>query len=280
MLHVPAALLEGSTGGLSAAWVPAIFLEALADGVAHVRVPAAFLETATGGEPGKERVAAVVLEVLCQVPPEPPQMSLAIFPLDSQVPMSWSVHKAQSWATRTATHQSGREIRAAQQQYPIWKFTLTYEALASNGAYPTLVAEALQTIMGFFGARAGSFDSFLFLDPTDCQVTAGAIGTGDGGTLAFTLTRDMSGLIEPVGYVFAGDLTEVYVNGTLADPDGWSLVAPNVLTFTEAPAAAAAITATFKFSFVVRFAEDAQDFEQFMDNLWSAQEVKLMSVIQ
>ena len=42
--------------------------------------------------------------------------------------------------------------------------------------------------MGFFNARKGSFDNFLFDDPTDDTASSQNFGTGDGVTANFQLT--------------------------------------------------------------------------------------------
>jgi hypothetical protein len=63
-----------------------------------------------------------------------------------------------------------------------------------------------------------------------------------------------------------------------ANTTGWSLVAPNLLTFAGAPAAAATISADFSYAFLCRFDADDLDFEQFMSNLWRAQSVKFRSL--
>ncbi|MDE3061354.1 MAG: DUF2460 domain-containing protein, partial [Pseudomonadota bacterium] len=63
------------------------------------------------------------------------------------------------------------------------------------------------------------------------------------------------------------------------DPMSYAYATPNLLTFNTAPANGSQITATFRYYFVCRFAADTQDFEEFMANLWTLHEVKLMSVL-
>jgi len=95
----------------------------------------------------------------------------------------------------------------------------------------------------------------------------------------FTLMRTVGEATEPVGYVFPADLAGVYVAGVLQDPASYSFAAPNTLTFNTAPASGSQITASFRYYFVCRFAADAQDFEEFMANLWSLHELKLTTVL-
>ncbi len=280
-IHVPLIGAEAATGGTAHARVPLAGVEAATGGTAHARAPLVGLEAATGGN-SRARIPLLGVEFLSLVPGPPPGMGTQIFP---NLPgLGWSVHKKPNFSTRVATHQGGREIRAAQQQWPVWDFSLTFEVLASNAATPGPGALSLQALMGFFLARQGSFDSFLFQDPTDCQVTGGQIGVADGVTTIFTLSRSLVSpydtFFEPVGFVFSNQLTGVYVNGVVQATSGYALTEPNTLTFATAPAAGAGtISADFSFYFSVRFTDDVEDFEQFMSDLWLVQELKLKSVL-
>ncbi len=66
--------------------------------------------------------------------------------------------------------------------------------------------------------------------------------------------------------------------GGVVQSSGWSLVAPNSLAFVTAPASGALIGASFAYAFQCRFDDDAADFEQFMQNLWTLQSLKFRSV--
>ena len=139
--------------------------------------------------------------------------------------------------------------------------------------------------MGFFLARQGQYDTFLLdlgavtQNAADDTVTMGAQGTGDGVTTVFTLWRTVGEAAEPVGYVFPADLAGVYVAGVLQDPISYSFASPNTLTFNTAPSSGSQITASFRYYFVCRFSADAQDFEEFMANLWTLHELKLVTVL-
>ena len=80
----------------------------------------------------------------------------------------WSIHKRPAFATIVASHVSGREVRDALYQNPIWQFELTFDGLASDSAsYPGLGAQSLQSLMGLFLQCQGQFGTFLYTDPTD-----------------------------------------------------------------------------------------------------------------
>ncbi len=188
----------------------------------------------------------------------------------------WSVHKRPSFATIVASHVSGREVRDALYQNPIWMFELTFDGLASDSvSYPGLGADSLQNLMGLFLACQGQFGTFLYVDPTDNAVSAQNIAFGDGSTTTFTFARTLGGFLEPVGWVTS--VSQVTVGG-VAQSSGWSLVAPNSLVFAAAPASGALIGASFAYAFQCRFDDDAADFEQFMQNLWTLQNLKFRSV--
>jgi uncharacterized protein (TIGR02217 family) len=190
--------------------------------------------------------------------------------------LGWSVHKSPKFSTIVASHVSGREVRGALYQNPIWQFELNFDGLdSSNGSFPGLGAYSLQSLLGLFLSCQGQYSTFLYADPTDKAVTAGAIGSGDGSTTTFTFSRYMGTFFEPVGWVTS--VSNVYLNG-VNQASGWSLSSPNSLVFTSAPGAGVAITATFAFAFECRFDDDTEDFEQFMANLWTVKSLKFRSV--
>ena len=188
----------------------------------------------------------------------------------------WSVHKKPIFSTLVAGHVSGREVRDALWQYPLWEFELSFDGLASDSAsYPGLGAQSLQSLMGLFLQAQGQFGTFLYADPTDDSVSGQALGTGDGATTAFAFVRTLGGFTEPVGWVMS--VAHVSLNGA-PQSSGWSLTAPNTLAFSIAPGAGVAVTASFSYAFQCRFLDDGQDFEQFMQNLWAVKSLKFRSV--
>jgi uncharacterized protein (TIGR02217 family) len=190
--------------------------------------------------------------------------------------LGWSVRKRPVFSTIVASHVSGREVRDALYQNPIWQFELTFDGLDStSSSYPGLGANSLQSLMGFFLQCQGQFSTFLYADPTDSAVTEVTFATGDGSTTSFSFSRYMGAFLEPVGWVTS--ISNVYLNG-VNQASGWSLSTPNSLVFAAAPGAGVAIAATFAFAFQCRFDSDDQDFEQFMSNLWTAESVKFKSV--
>jgi hypothetical protein len=187
----------------------------------------------------------------------------------------WSVHKRPTWSTRVANHVSGREARAPFYSHPLYEFELTFDNLASNAAFPGVGANSLQSLMGLYLQVQGQFGAFLYTDPTDSAVTGQAIGIGDGSTLTFSFVRKLGGFIEPVGWVSL--VKNVYLDG-IGQPSGWSIIAPNSLAFAAAPKGGAVVTADFTFAYQCRFIDDQNDFENFMDGLWSVDSLKFRSI--
>lgn len=189
----------------------------------------------------------------------------------------WSITKKPTFHTLIAAHASGREVRDALYQNPIWDFELVFEALDSTptGSYGAAGPQSLQSLMGLFLSCQGQLSTFLYTDPTDCSVGAQPIGTGDGATLTFAMVRSMGAFSEPVGWVT--NVSQLTINGAPLS-SGWSIIAPNTLVFAAAPASGAAIAASFTYAFQCRFAEDVVVFEQFMSGLWKADSVKFRSV--
>ena len=65
--------------------------------------------------------------------------------------LGWSVHKKPVFSTLVASHVSGREVREALYQNPIWSFELTYDGLSSSPtAYPGLGVKFAANAVGIF----------------------------------------------------------------------------------------------------------------------------------
>lgn len=190
--------------------------------------------------------------------------------------LGWSVHKKPVFSTIVASHVSGREVRDALYQNPIWQFELTFDGLSSSPtSYSGLGANSMQTLMGFFLACQGQYGTFLYTDPSDSAAADVTFAVGDGTTSVFTFSRYMGAFLEPVGWVTG--VSNVYLNGA-NQASGWSLSTPNSLVFTSAPGSGVSVAATFTYAFECRFDPDDQDFEEIMSNLWKVDSVKFKSV--
>lgn len=191
--------------------------------------------------------------------------------------LAWSRHKTPGFATRVASHVSGREVRVALMSYPLYEFEAVYNGLTSSAAtFAGLGASSLQSLMGFFLQLQGQFGTFLYTDPDDNMVTSQVFATGDGSTVTFAMMRALGGFLEPVGWVTS--IGNVYLNGVAQSGSSYALTPPNSLAFTAAPGAGVTVSADFSYAFNCRFLNDHMDFEEFMANLWKLDSMKFRSV--
>src|SRR4051812_38528020 len=104
-------------------------------------------------------------------------MSTAAFP--TLAGLGWDVIRTPLWQNITQQAVSGKETRVALWSYPRHQWELTFDVLRQGTVHGTAYTEFAQ-LFGFFNARRGSFDSFLYQDADDNAVTGQGIGTGDG----------------------------------------------------------------------------------------------------
>jgi len=196
-------------------------------------------------------------------------MSTAVYPV--MAGLSWPVKRTPTWNTRVQKTASGRELRMQLYSYPLYTYELQYEFLRGDARYAEY-----QTLLGFFNARQGQFDSFYFDDPGDNTVPASSpqsFGTGDGSTKTFQLVRSFGGFVEPV-FALNGTPT-IMINGVATAA---YTVSNGKVAFSAPPASGAAITWYGQFYWVVRFAQDTSEFNEFVYNFWSLGKVELQTV--
>jgi uncharacterized protein (TIGR02217 family) len=197
-------------------------------------------------------------------------------------------------------------VRIANWPFPLEQFELPVNHLhaAPWGAAGANAAD-FQTLYGFFLARTGPWDRFLFIDPADHNTITNAtyagltptygqnvIGTGDGATLAFQFMRTIGAGTQPIfdisgptvdgtsaglAPLVASPYVNVYVNGS-AVTSGWTMSAAGMLTFVSAPANGYSIAVDCTYFRRVCFADDNIDMENFMQNLWRCKAIKLRCV--
>lgn len=200
-------------------------------------------------------------------------MSNAVFPASGPgltLPgLSFDISKSPRFNTIIQKAASGLEYRVALQQYPLWDFILSYELLRSDS-----YAE-LQTLMAFYVARQGAFDSFLFADPDDSKATAQVCynpsnsNVGDGTNTTFQMMRSYGGFVEPVQN--PNVITSVMLNGT---PTSAYTQTSGLITFTTAPGVGVLVTWTGTFYYRTRFLADTIEFSKFYNNMWELKKIE------
>jgi uncharacterized protein (TIGR02217 family) len=196
-------------------------------------------------------------------------MSNAVFP--ALPGLKLELTKTPQWSTKARSSVNGREIRQSFFSVPIWKINLSYEVLRTY----TLASELAQ-IVGFFNARRGSFDSFLYNDSGDNTTTDQIFGYVAAGQMAYQLVRDMGGFLEPVGA--AQGVPVLKADGVVINPLHYSIDDNALVTFTTLPAVDSELTWSGQFYYRVRFVDDAMEFTRFNKQLWQAKKISLISV--
>jgi len=200
--------------------------------------------------------------------------------------------KVPIFSTRIQTGISGKSVRTQFYQYPLYQYDLSYEILRDD-----TVNNELKTLMGFYLARQGAYDSFLYVDPSDNTIAGQTIGSGDGNTKTFQLIRTYGStnfnFTEPQLDIQPPNsptpILNVYLNGVKQN-SGWSVsyYQSGILTFTSAPGNGVVITADFSYYKRVCFLEfqqssqsgsaNADAFGNFMYNLWELKSLTLITV--
>lgn len=197
-------------------------------------------------------------------------MSNAVFPTFPG--LKWGRKRTAVWSTNIQKSASGREIRSAYYTYPQWKFSLSFEVLRTKASI-----NELEKLAGFFNERRGSFDSFLYEDPTDNKVTDQLIGNVVQGVTRYQLVRNYGGFTEPVLAVKGTPTVKV---GGVALTYGRDFAIDNngVLVLNTPQTPGRPITWTGGFYFRVRFTSDTVDFENFIGHLWNAKKIEFTSL--
>jgi len=164
--------------------------------------------------------------------------------------------------TDVVTLASGREQRNGRWQHSRRRY---------NAGYGVKSRADMAAVLAFFEERRGRLHGFLWRDGLDYSSGGAmptaldqAIGTGDGVTTAFQLTKrygaSFDPYLRPITRPVAGSVKVAVAGAELMS--GWAVdVATGVVTFAVAPANGAAVTAGFLFDVPVRFDTDRLDVE-------------------
>lgn len=186
--------------------------------------------------------------------------------------LTWDVKMRPSFATNVQTALSGKEIRLAFMQYPLWQYELTYNVLRE-----VVSLAELQYLVGFFLQRQGKLDNWLFDNPRDRSVADYQFALCDGVTTQFQLTRTYGGFVEPVQSVNV--ITNLKSNGsTITNPADYTISTTGLVTLTAAGTNGHALTWTGTYYTRVRFTEDMLEFNNFMYQLWELRKMAFQSV--
>ena len=164
------------------------------------------------------------------------------------------------------------ELRASTQVYPVW--TIEYALNFAKGSEQE--SSVYQYMLAFYLQMGGQLSDFLYQDPNDNTVAAAAFGTGDGTTTTFQLVRPIGAAADIVQNLNGAPL--IFING-VQQTTGYTISTTGQVVFSASPAVSAALTWSGSYYYRVRFADAAQSFEQFMNQIWMSNSIKLVSVI-
>lgn len=195
-------------------------------------------------------------------------MSNAVFP---KLPgLKLDLSKTAQWDTTKKTAVSGREVRAGYWSYPTIVYRLTYEVLRTY----TALSE-LEQIQGFFNARRGSFESFLYSDAQDKTVVDQVFGIVQAGVMSYQLVRSQGGHVAPVGCIDGAPALKA--NGVIISAANYTINNDALVTFSVLPAVNATLTWSGNYFARVRFTQDMLEFDKFTHMLWAAKKIQFQT---
>ena len=212
--------------------------------------------------------------------------------------LAWNVQKGPIFSTKIQQSVNMREMRAAYSSSPVWFFTLQFEFIRDDGDY-----RELDQLIGLFLQCLGSWDNFLYTDPSDCIVAGQQIGVGDGTTTTFLMTRAKGGFVEPVQdltalsfgpamwawlvtfLMWSSDSTTLMWS-TVPDLGAFTNNGNGYVTFATPPPLGVPVLMDAEFQFRCRFCDSSGKsagdtgadhlYNEFMSNLWEIKQVSFI----
>lgn len=206
-------------------------------------------------------------------------MSDVLFP---ELPgLEWDLSKTPTFNTKIMTSVNGRELRASYQAIPKYEITMSFGFLRESKG-----RSELQQLENFFLDRRGAFDSFLFKMPEDNQFQC--LFEGDGVTTQYQLYKGSLGKSIPISHTEFSQTEdplmwdEASTEPMWSDPEEvmWDLqysISKNGLLELSVPLEEGeAISVEGTFYYRCRFADDEQQYTNFMNKLWKANKVQMI----
>ena len=181
--------------------------------------------------------------------------------------LSFPIRRTLVWKNIRQPAISGLSPMFPQWSYPRWRYSVPLEVLRTHSSYTEL-----QSLVGFINAVTVAGGTFKYADAYDGSVTDQNFGTGDGSDTTFQLCRTLGSFTEPV-YAPTGTPTIKVAGVTKATPADYSIGDTGLVTFTSAPAAAAALTWTGSFAWLCQFDNDETDLMQLDGYRWGVEEL-------
>lgn len=207
--------------------------------------------------------------------------------------LTWDIVKAPIFSTKIKRAVSLRELRTSYAANPLYLFTLKFEFLRDTEDY-----RELDQLIGLFCQCKGSWDSFLYNDPSDNTISGELIGVGNGIATQFLMTRTKGDFTEPVIEVDAvtfGTAMWAWVDTPLmwavndsvlmwagdVDLGPFTVLSNGYIQFATPPPSGANVILNASFLFRCRFSDSSGNstgdsgsdfsFNEFMSDLWELQ---------
>ncbi|HHP0304589.1 MULTISPECIES: DUF2460 domain-containing protein [Acinetobacter calcoaceticus/baumannii complex] len=206
-------------------------------------------------------------------------MSDVLFP---ELPgLEWDLTKTPMFNTKIMQSVNGRELRASYQAVPKYQISMSFAFLRESKG-----RNELQQLEGFFLERRGSFDSFLFKMPEDNEFQCTFVG--DGVQTSFQLYKQINTTQIPLQHTQAEQSEDPLMWSENASKPMWSdpesqmwllqfVITNNGMLQLSIPLLEGeSITVTGTFYYRCRFADDEQQYTNFMSNLWKAGKVEMV----
>lgn len=209
-------------------------------------------------------------------------MSDVLFP---ELPgLEWDLSKKPIFNTKIMTSVNGRELRASYQAVPKYEISLSFAFLRENKG-----KNELQQLESFFIERRGAFDSFLFKMPEDNEYSCSYIG--DGSSTSFQLYKNMHTTQIPLAHTKAETVFEIDPtfwnqndqipfwgnnNDPFWDDTSAQVSKSGLLTLSKPLEPGIKFEVKGTYYYRCRFADDEQQYTNFMSNLWKANKVELI----
>lgn len=206
-------------------------------------------------------------------------MSDVLFP---ELPgLEWDLTKTPMFNTKIMQSVNGRELRASYQAVPKYQISMSFAFLRESKG-----RKELQQLEGFFLERRGSFDSFLFKMPEDNEFQCTFIG--DGVQTSFQLYKQINTTQIPLQHTQAEQSEDPLMWSENASKPMWSdpesqmwllqfgITTNGLLQMPIQLAAGQSITISGTYYYRCRFADDEQQYTNFMSKLWKAGKVEMV----
>lgn len=197
-------------------------------------------------------------------------MSNAIFPALSGLRPDRP--RAPRFKTEILTAVSGREFRASRMANPVYRFSIGFEFLRESAG-----RAELRQLEGFYLARRGAFDSWLFRCEHDQAAVDQLIGYGDGQRTQFQLARSYGEFVEPVQNL--DQVTAIRRGELVLTPGAYTISPTGVVIFAQPPASGVPLRWTGSYFFRCRFDSDEVSFDRIAQNLHRAARVEFLGTL-